>query len=173
MFKKINFYQLVITIVAVSLASFLIVYGWSPPAGPPPGNDVPAPVNVGDYLQVKGGPLFVSNLPNSDHFGLSVLSGNLIVGSTTQVRETGGTGDTFSIVNARDVWLRDANSGAGAWASNLGGGALNQNTCYWGADIQLNGDAFCSPGYYVAGTRTRDCGNWSECTRLYCCLSGN
>jgi len=171
MFKKINFYQLSITIIAVLFASAIMVYGWTAPVGAPPGNDVPPPINVSSTLQVKDGPLFVSNIPNSLNFGLSVLSGNLIVGSTTVTVQKGNVFNGY--INSKDVWLRDANGGAGAWASQSGGGTLNQNSCYWSPEVQLNGDIFCNSGYYVAGTRTRDCGNWSECTRLYCCLSGN
>ena len=171
MSKKINFYQVLITVIAVSLLSFAFVYGWSPPAGAPPGNDVPPPINVSSTLQVKDGPLFVSNIPNPLNLGFSVLTGNLIVGSTTATVSKSGNFNGY--INSKDVWLRDANGGAGAWASNLSGGTLNQNSCYWSPEVQLNGDIFCNSGYYVAGTRTRDCGNWSECTRLYCCLSGN
>jgi len=68
--KKINIYQLVITVVAVLFASALVVYGWSAPAGPPPGNDVPPPINVGSSSQMKLGNLGIGQNPTSSKTGI-------------------------------------------------------------------------------------------------------
>ncbi|GEM_PF-5699397 len=118
MFKKINFYQLVITIVAVLFASALVVYGWTAPAGEPPGNDVPSPINTGADGQIKQGGLSVGSALGATSTGFSVLNGNSAFGTTTTKDKGAGT---FGFLNTQDVWLRDANGGTGAWASTLGG----------------------------------------------------
>jgi len=123
MFKKINFYQILITIFAVILASAAIVYGWTAPTGAPPGNDVEAPINTGETGQVKKGGLSVALMPTNSNIGFRVITGNLVIGSSSPAVSKSGIFDEF--ISARDVWIRDANNGAGAWASALGGGNMN------------------------------------------------
>jgi len=123
MFKKINFYQILITIFAVILASAAIAYGWTAPTGVPPGNDVEAPINTGLTGQIKEGGLSVANTPTISNVGLRVITGNLVIGSSSPAVSKSGIFDEF--ISARDVWIRDANNGAGAWASSLGGGGYS------------------------------------------------
>ncbi len=118
MFKKINFYQLTITIIAVLFASALVVYGWTAPVGSPPGNDVEPPINTGLTGQIKQGGLSVGSALGATSTGLAVINGNSVFGTTT-VRTKGGS--TYGFLNTQDVWLRDANGGIGGWASGLGG----------------------------------------------------
>jgi len=56
-----NFLIIVLAAVMI-LAVNYVVYGFSEPAGPPPGNNVPAPLNVGPLTQNKEGNLELHNL---------------------------------------------------------------------------------------------------------------
>ncbi len=130
MFKKINFYQLTITAVAVLFASALVVYGWTAPAGSPPGNDVPPPINSGPDAQTKIGGLILGTGVSSTQSALVIPIGNFSIGTST-LKTKGSLG---GFINVQDIWLRDAASGAGAWASSLsggaGGGALDSSKLY-------------------------------------------
>lgn len=150
MFNKLNFYQLLITIVAVLFASALVVYGWTAPVGSPPDNDVFPPITTGSTGQIKQGGLSVGSALGATSTGFSVLNGNSTFGTTTIKNK--GTG-TFGFLNAQDVWLRDANGGAGAWASDTTGCA-----CV-GSNLSLNtGTSPCWTSYSGGNSNYPHCG---------------
>ncbi|MCR4275761.1 MAG: hypothetical protein NUV83_03440, partial [Candidatus Wolfebacteria bacterium] len=113
MFKKINFYQILITIVAVILTSAAIAYGWTAPVAGPPGNDTEPPINTGLTGQIKQGGLTLGSVAGVQ-LGLGVLNGNVGIGTITPNPSKGIGG----YLDARDVYLRDVSK----WASELGGG---------------------------------------------------
>ena len=182
MSKKLNLYQLIITVVAVLFASALVVYGWTAPTGAPPGNDVSPPINTGSTGQIKEGGLSVANTPTISNIGFRVITGNLAIGSSSTAVSKSGIFDGF--INASDVWVRDANGGAGAWASALGGGGggtsnLGQGTvpapyganssCYWvNPNLTRWHYDVCSPGYMVRGIDFQADGNWDNGNTLCC-----
>jgi len=121
MFKKINFYQLTITIVAVILTSAAITYGWTAPVGGPPGNDTEPPINVGPTAQTKLGGLILGTGLSSGQTALSIPIGNVGIGIATSsaklevvggsIKATGGliietrTSDPVSPTTGQ-IWLR-------------------------------------------------------------------
>ncbi|GEM_PF-7069515 len=115
MFKKINFYQILITIVAVILTSAAIVYGWTAPVGGPPGNDVAPPINIGSTAQTKLGGLILGTGLSFSQTALSIPIGNLAIGNSIATIKPGRGG----FLDVNDVWIRDAMK----WASDLGGGS--------------------------------------------------
>ncbi len=145
MFKKINFYQLTITITAVLFASTLVVYGWTAPVGSPPGNDVLPPINTGLTAQAKLGGLIIGTGISSSQTALSIPIGNLAIGTSTAMTKPGQGG----FLDVKDAWLRDANGGIGGWASALGGGgalALDPSKFYTRPAANVAGQLDCLTG---------------------------
>ena len=94
-------------------ASAMVVYGWTAPAGGPPGNDVEPPINTGGVGQVKQGGLTLGSVAGVQ-LGLGVLNGNVGIGTITPTSSKGIGG----YLDVKDVYLRDVSK----WASELGGG---------------------------------------------------
>lgn len=121
MLKKINLYQLVVTITAVLFASALIVYGWTAPAGFPPNNDVEPPINIGPTAQTKLGGFILGTGLSSGQTALNIPIGNVGIGISTpstklevvggSIKATGGliietrTSDPASPATGQ-MWLR-------------------------------------------------------------------
>lgn len=85
-----NVLVIIVTAVAAVFAANYMVFAFTEPAGAPPGNNVPAPLNVGFGRQVKTGDLTVDNLK----------AASITLGDDTRTAwpsgagGTGGTGGT-------------------------------------------------------------------------------
>ncbi|MEK9135317.1 MAG: hypothetical protein AAB451_03430 [Patescibacteria group bacterium] len=75
MFKKI----LPQIIASLFLAGF-VVYAWTGPTGPPPNNNVDAPINVGDTSQYKSGAFGLGGLFHA--FSDAIFDGKVGIGTT-------------------------------------------------------------------------------------------
>ncbi len=103
------------------------VTAWQSPSLPAPNGNVPGPITT-RAGQIKDGNLVLNTGQNgvpAQSIGLQVVQGSIAIGPplvATAVTKPEGTGPATptGLINARDVWLRDANGGVGLWASELG-----------------------------------------------------
>lgn len=75
-FLKTKFFVAVLTIVSMTFTPYMAQAqgsSWQAPVGGPPGNNTPAPVNVGSEEQTKTGPLVVSQLSVSQEGGNGLI----------------------------------------------------------------------------------------------------
>jgi hypothetical protein len=69
MLEKIQrFILLTVGVLAMSLAIGYLVFAWVEPTAPPPGGNVPAPINVGSAEQWKSGKFGISTTNNDEPF---------------------------------------------------------------------------------------------------------
>jgi len=66
-------------IASLFLAGF-VAYAWTEPAGPPPGGNVEAPINVGSASQIKAGALGIGGVFRA--FSGAIFDGNVGIGTT-------------------------------------------------------------------------------------------
>lgn len=139
--------------VGVLAMVFLISYfalAWSEPTAPPPGDNVPAPLNISINAQAKEGALVLatnSGVP----IGLIVQYGNVGIGTTTPsykldvvgdinvpstgyLRIAGSIGSSGQVLTRTDTgmaWQNATSGGGGYWAA-LGQNIYNTNSGYVG-----------------------------------------
>ena len=74
-------------VLSASLAFAAPVNNWTPPSGPPLGNNTPSPINVSDAMQTKTGPLNLGGTLNVN--GVTTINNNFKV-NTGNVEIMGG-----------------------------------------------------------------------------------
>ncbi len=151
--KKSNLISGLVVIILASLITVAIIYAWTEPTSPPPGGNVPAPLNVGNVAQIKEGSLIL-NSAGSYNPGLTVnrdfyvLNGNVGIGTTTpgdyKLNVQGGDIKVGSAVTIKG----DGTVSTGLNAEKVGGytsadllAAGGTNSCGW----FRNG---CPSGFY-------------------------
>jgi hypothetical protein len=155
--------------VGVLATVFLIgyfVFAWTEPTQPPPGGNVPAPINVGNDTQYKSGALGIGGLFQTDgETHLAITDGDVGIGTTApgaklevagQIKITGGSPGTGKVLTS------DA-SGLASWQTAPGGGgasfvtftsAISYNTCINPAGYTW-GDLY--PDAVAAGYKLSQC----------------
>ena len=73
--------SLVFSILVVCFAIGFYVFAWEEPPAPPPGGNVPAPLNTGKDAQTKLGPLFLNTSLFPGEPGFVVAQGNVGIGT--------------------------------------------------------------------------------------------
>jgi hypothetical protein len=119
--QKITYWSGVVAIGLLVGLSLQFVRAWTEPSAVAPGGNVAGPVNVSDVFQSKAGSLEVRGLgiiggviPTGA--ALVIPNGNVAIG--IPIPNNTKTG----IIDVKDAWVRDANGGAGAWASAASAG---------------------------------------------------
>ncbi len=132
-FKNHVFQNLKIIAVAILLAvgtQYAFAVDWQNPAGPPPGNNTAAPINVGNAGQIKTGGvtlgLGLENVPNG--LGLNVPFGKVKF-------KLGATNPAGKFLKASDA------DGTLEWATVSGGGSSSNTVSYVSNPSGTNRDA--------------------------------
>ena len=140
---SIKFLGLTLGIALSIFAISLAVYAWTAPTAPPPGGNVPAPINVGTTEQTKAGALGVGGVFRANSaVHLAVGGGNVGIGTTEPSHPL------------------TVNSGGGLFGTFLTGGLLHGNYRYTGMIIgqsALAGHA-ANIGYMTHQTDTTQSG---------------
>jgi len=90
------------------------------------------------------------NLTTTQDTYLATDSGNVGIDTDTPTSAANPNGNTNGNLDVNDIWLRDANGGAGEWASQEGDGATID---YTDCEIITQGSSWanCSPDYICVG----------------------
>lgn len=76
--------SLVFGVLIICFAIGFYVFAWTEPTDPPPGGNIPAPINIGDTTQYKSGALGIGGLFQTDNeTHLAILGGNVGIGTTS------------------------------------------------------------------------------------------
>lgn len=131
--KKQISYKIVSLVFSVLVVCFAIVFyaiAWDEPVVPPPGGNIPAPLNTGDTSQIKQGPLSL-NVLGASPTGLIVnrdavfLNGNVGIGTTSpSVGEEALKLDVEGAIGATKYCDQDGNNCKTIAEMAGGGGAL-------------------------------------------------
>ncbi len=98
---------------------------WTPPSGPPLGNNVPAPVNVGDIFQTKIGGLGVENtvhvgrLDDGQVGDFFSHENSYLYGMTAFQDRTDGSGPNFLVSFLQSFFFDDVHVGDASYPTNL------------------------------------------------------
>jgi len=101
MSQKIPLHYSLPAIILSTLLAVAIIYAWTEPTAVPPGDNVPAPINVGNILQTRTGALVLKGvLETENQTLLATQGGNVGIGTTEptaklevagQIKITGGS----------------------------------------------------------------------------------
>jgi len=84
MSQKIPLHYSLPAIILSTLLAVAIIYAWTEPTAVPPGDNVPAPINVGNILQTRTGALVLKGvLETENQTLLATQGGNVGIGTTT------------------------------------------------------------------------------------------
>jgi len=176
--QKATYWLGVVTIGLLVGLSLQFVRAWTEPTLAPPNGNVGAPINTSWNPQSKAGNLAVNALGISGSgAALQIPNGSVGIGTATpnSVKQ--------NIIDVKDAWIRDANGGAGAWASAAGGGGSTINLgngtvppqfgsnkdCYWVNPKRSRWhNDICNVGYYVRGVSFWADNNWDNGNTLCC-----
>ena len=122
MSQKIPLYYALPVILLSTLLVAAVIWAWTEPTVAPPGDNVPAPINVGNSAQIKSGALQVNGFRN---IGTTVLDSNVGIGTTTPAYKLDVSGDV-------------------RWTGTLQGGSVS-----WARLISF--PSACPGGQYVSG----------------------
>ena len=78
--QKIKSVALILGVLTMSFLVGYLAFAWTEPTAPPPGGNVPAPLNVGNVGQSKEGGLILNT--GGASIGLIVQYGNVGIGTT-------------------------------------------------------------------------------------------
>jgi hypothetical protein len=133
MSKKFPLFYIVPALVLVMSFAAFIALAWTEPAGAPPGNNVPAPLNVSNQGQSKSGGLILNT--GGALTGLIVNKGNVGIGTLNP--QSPAPNNQGSNIDVNDIYLRSISK----WASQLGGGTVPAGTLTGNCTSWLNGGA--------------------------------
>jgi len=129
-----NLPGLIFSVLVISFLVGFYVFAWTEPTTPPPGGNVPAPLNVGNVEQIKLGPLRIDGVfrANSAAY-LAVGGGNVGIGTTSPT-------EILSLGNAaaRKIWIENTASGTvGRALTVAAGGTVAGGTNIVGGNLIL------------------------------------
>jgi len=87
-----------------------------------------------------------TGLPDLDIFTLQD-DGNVGIGTTNPTTDANPSGHAIGNLDVGDVWLRDANGGNGAWASESGGGWVSNDDLVYSANAPTSWSDLNLSGY--------------------------
>jgi len=138
--KKQISYKIVSVIFSVLVVCFAIAFytiAWEEPSAPPPGGDIPAPLNTGPIGQSKEGGLILNT--GGAQYGLIVDQGNVGIGTVTPSEKL----DVSGQIHATEDICTDA--GGGVCLSTVGGGgggAIQTDQVVGSTNISYNSTAW-------------------------------
>jgi hypothetical protein len=175
---------LAVSFFILGTISIGVAYAWTGPTAAPPGNNVPAPINVGSTDQVKNGGLGLNSLAV---FGNSLLGGSYGSNAYLNFGETSGSSGygirdnagTLEFKNDGGSWdslqnivydLSGGGGGSGSWASS-GSNIYNSNSGNVGINTSSPDETLDVNGTLIVGNRN---GCSGDCQRItFRDLSGN
>jgi len=148
-FRTIKFLGLTLGIALSIFAISLAVYAWTAPTAAPPGDNVPAPINVGTTTQTKAGALGVGGVFTANTaVHLAVGGGNVGIGTTAPgARLTVST----SVVNEPGIMLIDDGGARIKTVAELGGGGYNPMSTPGAIGIIYHGSGGQNTGSLMIG----------------------
>ncbi len=138
---------LILGVLIMSLTVSYFAIAWQEPTAPPPGDQVPAPINIGDVGQRKHGDLRVEGFRTDSHTWLATEGGSVGIGTTTtdpgaklevagQIKITGGIPEDGRVLTSDATGLATWEmlaGGNGYWTQS--GSNLYPNNINWRVGI--------------------------------------
>ena len=141
--KKLSYWTSIAALGIILGISLQFVKAWSEPTAVPPAGNVGAPINTSATGQTKLGGLILNSSATPAANGLIVRNGDVLIGAATK---SAGASSKTGVIDVKDAWIRDANGGAGAWASAAGGGAPVASGLYGSCSVSRSNDTNCTTG---------------------------